>query len=385
MAELLSPISKSTFFSKYWQNESLVCQSGQATKFLDLMSLEKIEEIFSSRELSRTQLRVVVNDRQINPNLYVDGIEPWSNVSRQMALKYYSEGATLVFNGMQRNFTELARFCGEIGEELTSKIHANVYLTPPSKQGFLAHYDTHDVFVLQLSGSKDWKLYDSNYKLPLESHEYSNEEHFTGNINREFRLMAGQYCYIPRGIVHEAKANNDLSLHITIGIASPLWIDVIKDAIDELAKSNVMLRRVIPDAYASGATSCTTSEIENLIREIRKSGCIERAYDSNLKKFRDRENSNFTGRLLSISKSSNVSSFSEVKRIKPIKYIEVAEEIEIENGDSVLRLPRKTYKSLKKLAKSESVVVEQLGGDLDVQGNIVLVKRLIREEFLTLI
>ena len=32
----------------------------------------------------------------------------------------------------------------------------NAYITPPENQGFAAHYDTHDVFVLQVSGSKRW-------------------------------------------------------------------------------------------------------------------------------------------------------------------------------------------------------------------------------------
>ena len=45
----------------------------------------------------------------------------------------------------------------------------NVYLTPPSSQGFTAHYDAHDVFILQIAGSKHWRLYDAPLRLPMES------------------------------------------------------------------------------------------------------------------------------------------------------------------------------------------------------------------------
>lgn len=381
LEELLNPISKRDFLSKYWQAESLICQEGDADRFLTLMSIERIEEIFSSRELSRAQLRVVKNDRHINPKLYIDGNQPWSHVSREMALRYYSEGATLVFNGMQRHFTELSRFCGTIAEELTSRVHANVYLTPPGRQGFLAHYDTHDVFVLQLSGTKDWTLYESDSKLPLECHEYSTEEHFTGNIQKEFTLSAGQYCYVPRGVVHEAKATDDTSLHITIGVVSPLWIDVFKEAIDEFALSNVTLRKVLPDAYGSPKNS----EIMDLVDEFVSSGCIERSYERTLERLKSRNNSRFSGRLLNVSRSSSVSSKSEVERIKPIVYKEKESEILLEIGGSILRLPLKTRESLSQLAKVERIAVKELSGDLDAEGNLVLVKRLIREELLKLV
>jgi ribosomal protein L16 Arg81 hydroxylase len=30
----------------------------------------------------------------------------------------------------------------------------NIYLSPPNAQGFGTHFDSHDVFVLQVAGSK---------------------------------------------------------------------------------------------------------------------------------------------------------------------------------------------------------------------------------------
>ena len=36
---------------------------------------------------------------------------------------------------------------------------ANAYLTPPGSQGFAVHSDTHDVFVFQTAGSKQWEVH----------------------------------------------------------------------------------------------------------------------------------------------------------------------------------------------------------------------------------
>lgn len=38
-------------------------------------------------------------------------------------------------------------------------VGANAYLTPPNSQGFAPHYDDIEAFVLQIEGSKNWKVY----------------------------------------------------------------------------------------------------------------------------------------------------------------------------------------------------------------------------------
>ena len=40
--------------------------------------------------------------------------------------------------------------------------------------GFKAHFDTHDVFVLQIEGCKRWTLYDTPIELPLRGQEYKS-------------------------------------------------------------------------------------------------------------------------------------------------------------------------------------------------------------------
>ena len=50
-------------------------------------------------------------------------------------------------------------FATRLAAELGHPVPANAYVTPPSSRGFSAHYDVHDVFVLQLAGRKRWTVY----------------------------------------------------------------------------------------------------------------------------------------------------------------------------------------------------------------------------------
>ena len=50
-------------------------------------------------------------------------------------------------------------FCTRLAAELGHPVQANAYVTPPPSRGFSAHYDVHDVFVLQLAGRKHWTIH----------------------------------------------------------------------------------------------------------------------------------------------------------------------------------------------------------------------------------
>ena len=55
----------------------------------------------------------------------------------------------------------LARLCAVLGSAFSSWSRPNVYLTPLDAHGFAPHCDTHDVFVLQITGTKRWSSYDT--------------------------------------------------------------------------------------------------------------------------------------------------------------------------------------------------------------------------------
>ena len=52
---------------------------------------------------------------------------------------------------------------------LEHPVQANAYFTPRDSQGLAVHHDTHDVFVLQLAGTKAWTIHEPVLADPLPS------------------------------------------------------------------------------------------------------------------------------------------------------------------------------------------------------------------------
>ena len=80
---------------------------------------------------------------------------------------------------------------------LGSRAQTNIYLTPPDAQGFAARWDTHDVFVLQVAGRKQWTVYDAKVTLPLKGQAFDPERDAPGPATDQFDLGAGGQVRCP--------------------------------------------------------------------------------------------------------------------------------------------------------------------------------------------
>ena len=98
-----------------------------------------------------------------------------------------------------------------------------MYLTPRASRAVPAHSDDQDVLILQLAGEKEWTVYGSPIELPY-SHEQLGkgmavDRASLGEPLLQTVLKPGGVLYLPRGFVHEARANEaGSSLHITLTV-----------------------------------------------------------------------------------------------------------------------------------------------------------------------
>ncbi len=105
-------------------------------------------------------------------------------------------GATLVAQNLELALAAVATFVAELVDDLSHPVQANAYLTPPWSHGLGRHRDTHDVFVIQLEGTKRWDV------------------EGLGDVE----LGVGDVLYLPTGTAHDASTTDRTSLHLTIGV-----------------------------------------------------------------------------------------------------------------------------------------------------------------------
>ncbi len=151
----------------------------------------------------------------------------------------YAAGATIVLQALHLHWHPAALYCRGLEQRLGFPVQANAYATPGAARGFAVHHDTHDVFVLQVSGSKRWRVYAPVLELPLGHQRWSGE---AGEPIEELTLEPGDTLYLPRGWPHEAVAQDEDSVHLTIGLHPPTRLDALRAALDECGE-DVEFRR----------------------------------------------------------------------------------------------------------------------------------------------
>jgi hypothetical protein len=160
----------------------------------------------------------------------------------------YADGATLVLQSVHRLHPPVAAFCRELATELGHPTQCNAYLTPGGQnQGFDFHHDTHDVFVLQVSGRKRWIVHEPVVRLPLSSQPQAGAHLVPEGAEplMDVELLAGDALYLPRGYVHAALTTDDDSVHLTVGVLSTTWYDVLRDVLS-LAEQQEQFRDALP-------------------------------------------------------------------------------------------------------------------------------------------
>jgi ribosomal protein L16 Arg81 hydroxylase len=96
------------------------------------------------------------------------------------------------------------------------------------KGTFGKHWDTHDVFAIQLIGKKRWQVFAPTLPLPLSNQTSDNLRHTCPvKPTLECDLEAGDMLYIPRGWWHQVTPFDVGSWHLSVGAYLPTATDYI--------------------------------------------------------------------------------------------------------------------------------------------------------------
>ncbi|MFF4244765.1 cupin domain-containing protein [Streptomyces sp. NPDC001822] len=198
-----------------------------AGDFSDLFSAAAVDELVSRRGLRTPFLRVAKNGATLPESSYTSSAGVGAGIGDQVddtALwRAFDDGATLVLQALQRTWAPVADFCAGLGSELGHPVQANAYVTPPRSRGFDDHYDVHDVFVVQVVGTKRWVVHRPVHPDPLRDQPWTAyrsavAEAACAEAHTDTVLEPGDVLYLPRGWLHAAEAQGEISVHLTLGV-----------------------------------------------------------------------------------------------------------------------------------------------------------------------
>jgi len=266
-----------TFAATHWGRAPLLTRQGELDRdFTELLDAAAIDELVSRRGLRTPFLRMAKDGTVLAASRFTRGGGAGAGVTDQAAddriLTELGGGSTLVLQGLHRTWPPLVDFATDLAAELGHPVQVNAYITPPENRGFAAHYDVHDVFVLQVGGHKRWHVHEPVVRNPLPDQPWQQHRAAVASRAAEQPLIdvvlePGDSLYLPRGYLHSADALGEISIHLTVGIHPVTRHHLVQQLIAR-ARDDPALRTSLPMGVDLGDSQVLAPELSATVSAL---------------------------------------------------------------------------------------------------------------------
>jgi hypothetical protein len=347
-----------------------------------LLSFDDVDHLLTSTAIRTPAVRLAQDGSMLPASAYtrsgatLAGQALTGLVDARKVIDLFEGGATVVLQGLHRYWPPLTRLVAELELALGHPCQANAYLTPPGSQGFAVHSDTHDVFVFQTHGAKLWEVHPA----PLERATPGHEE------PREVLLEPGLSMYLPTGTRHAARAQDTVSLHVTIGINQLTWRTLLDRAVRQ-AMDTVAADTHLPAGYLDqpGLLADGLAErLQALATALAGTDATEVA-DAQTRSFLERRNPGLRGAMVDRMQLATLAGDTSLQRRpgRPCVLRPDGDRLHLLLGDRRLTVPGRVADAVERARTLETFTPDDLG--LDAQSALVLCRRLVREGLLEVV
>ncbi|TDW91129.1 cupin domain-containing protein [Kribbella sp. VKM Ac-2566] len=392
---LLHPHTVEDFFSSVWEREHLHITREENPELLsffeELITFEDIDELltttYATRQRRWDSIRMGQGGIMISPEMYLSNRNgPMADVDVDRVLELHRAGASIILNSVHEALRPVGELCRALSDSMGIHVHGNVYITPPAAQGFPVHFDSHDVFLLQIVGEKRWEL--AHSQVPLATFEAQNEDQLAPQgTQTTIHLQSGELLYIPRGVLHEGVTSKEMSAHLTIGMNPFTWAQLLHDLVEQVETTDAEFRSSVPTGLRRVGDTGEDYQVtlSRLTRKLYVSNeLVSRSVDRITRERSDRGPARLRGVLYYMHSVDRICSDT---RLRPCgtqapDMTRTDGELVLRFGDRVLTLPSFTEVHVRALFAGQPICASDLPPGIDREGRLVLVRRLVEEGLL---
>ncbi|MBB4807016.1 ribosomal protein L16 Arg81 hydroxylase [Chryseobacterium defluvii] len=240
LSQLLHSCPVEDFYDAYYEKKYLQIKSANSCLFqfnTEMFKVALLKSAFTHPENIRANKE---------GNVYIAPLPMEPYQLYDWAMEKYNNGATLILNQVELNDDLSKQFAIDLGKDMKAYISLTAFLTPENSQGFSPHFDTHDVFVMQMSGSKEWHIGDFEIELATRRQGFLVSPEVMNSPHTIISMFDNDILYLPRGMVHWAFAEHLPSLHVTVDIDSVTYSDlllelILQTSLNMTSKENKMI------------------------------------------------------------------------------------------------------------------------------------------------
>jgi len=301
--ELLSwflwPLTPAEFFAEYWEKKPLHLRRSWPEFYADLFSKADVDKLLRTKVglPYGEHLNLVRFDETKQSKVELNRGGRGIRAAPEDVDAAWASGSSLQVMHPQQYHEPVWRLLAALERGFSSLFGANAYLTPSGSQGFPPHFDDVEVFMLQLEGSKHWRLHappeGEEYPLPR-SHSRDFKADELGELLLDCILEKGDLLYLPRGTAYAELALDGagFSHHLSVSTYQRTsWFQVLErglsSALEKAAGADAEFRAGLPLGFLRfmGTWSDCGGTADNEV--ISRRGAFSRRFKSLLKQLEE--------------------------------------------------------------------------------------------------
>ncbi len=255
LADILAPMEPTRFFAEFHDRQPLHLKGG-AAKFAGVLSWRGIDRLLDQTGIwSDRSLRLQMDAQPVPPDAYCvraatrEGAQGWQPDAAKLR-GWVERGASLVLNDVESLTPGLSSVAHALEDAGLGRVGANVYVSFQAHKAFPTHFDTHDVWAVQVEGEKVWNLWSGRADYPIAHPAFrglgqAHHDRAKGTLREKVTLRAGDLLYLPRGWYHDALAEGPASVHVAYGANAVLGVELVQ-MIAERAIGDAAFRAPLP-------------------------------------------------------------------------------------------------------------------------------------------
>ncbi len=217
-ASLVYPSTPEEFFADIWRQQIMAIK-GRAEQMLPIITADQYLDVLYQAGVGSTFIRYT-SPGETSPEKNRDAFfrlkAMWEKPPALDELAEQTAGNTLVFDWIAGRVPHAHACCRDVFKTTGYASQINAYFgSAEGASAFGAHFDTEDVFIIQVEGQKDWLLWETPE--PSAGATWTDCERPQTPPDEIVRLSPGDILYVPRRHWHWPKtAGEGPSLHLTV-------------------------------------------------------------------------------------------------------------------------------------------------------------------------
>jgi ribosomal protein L16 Arg81 hydroxylase len=215
LPNLVAPLTEAEFLTRLRERTLTLVRGSAPERWESLLEWSTVDHLIETSIYPVERLRVLKESMPIPASFYVKD----QRFDAPAMSKLLEQGISLIFNGLDEYVPRLRQLCRDIAARTHEQISVEAVVTTGKGGALKLHFDAEDIVVLQVAGSKRWRIHHATVANPVRGMAKPSPP--SGPPLFDDVLYPGDLLFVPGGQWHHCENGPGRSLHLSILIYPP--------------------------------------------------------------------------------------------------------------------------------------------------------------------